>query len=154
MSVPELTGPLLRLHPEDPVAVARHDLAPGEPLTGDERPLLTREPIPSGHKVALRTIEEGQPVHKYGQVIGAATRRILAGEHVHDHNLLSPSRRLALPSTAGSGAADSGAVGSGAVGSGAADSGAADSGAIASTGSPAAHPVLAPARPAAPTSPT
>ena len=144
MSVLELTGPLLRLHPEDPVAVARHDLAPGEPLTGDERPLLTREPIPSGHKVALRTIEEGQPVHKYGQVIGAATRRILAGEHVHDHNLISPSRRLALPSSAGSDAVSSDAVGSGAAGSGA----------IASSGPPVAHPVLAPARPAAPTSPT
>jgi len=98
MSVLELTGPLLRLHPDDPVAVARHDLAAGEALAGGERPVAAREPIPSGHKVALETIEEGQPVHKYGQVIGVTTRRILAGEHVHDHNLISLSRRPALPS--------------------------------------------------------
>ena len=58
---------------------------------------LVRTAIPSGHKVALRTIEEGQPVHKYGQVIGVATSRILGGEHVHDHNLMSLSRRPALP---------------------------------------------------------
>jgi altronate hydrolase len=101
MSVLELTGPLLRLHPDDPVAIARHDLAAGDPLVGGERPLLAREPIPSGHKVALRTLEEGQAVHKYGQVIGVATRRIVAGEHVHDHNLISPSRRRGLPSPGG-----------------------------------------------------
>jgi altronate hydrolase len=98
MGVLELTGPLLLLHPDDPVAVARHDLAAGELLAGGERPLLARESIPSGHKVALRTLEEGQVVHKYGQVIGVTTRRIIAGEHVHDHNLISPSRRGALPS--------------------------------------------------------
>jgi altronate hydrolase len=98
MSVLELTGPLLRLHPEDPVAIARHDLAAGEPLTGGDQPLRAREPIPSGHKVALRTLEPGQIVHKYGQAIGVTTRPIRAGEHVHDHNLISPSRRPALPS--------------------------------------------------------
>jgi hypothetical protein len=98
MGVLELTGPLLLLHPDDPVAVARHDLAAGELLAGGERPLLARESIPSRHKVALRTLEEGQVVHKYGQVIGVTTRRIIAGEHVHDHNLISPSCRGALPS--------------------------------------------------------
>src|SRR5579884_1585418 len=114
MSVLELSGPLLRLHPEDPVAIARHDLAAGEAsarhdrasgeaVGGGEHPLLTREPIPSGHKVALRTLEPGEVVHKYGQAIGVSTRRIVAGEHVHDHNLISPSRRPALPSPHGGG---------------------------------------------------
>ena len=70
-------------------------------MAGGERPLLAREPIPSGHKVALRTLEEGQVVHKYGQAIGVTSRRILAGAHVHDHNLISPSRRRALPSPVG-----------------------------------------------------
>jgi altronate dehydratase len=107
MSVLEPTGPLLRLHPEEPVAIARRDLAAGEslaggePLAGGERPLLALEPIPSGHKVALRTLEAGQVVHKYGQAIGATTRRVVAGEHVHDHNLISPSRRSALPFAGG-----------------------------------------------------
>jgi altronate hydrolase len=101
MSVLELTGPLLRLHPEDPVAIARHDLAGGARGPPAPPPLMAREPIPSGHKVALRTIEEGQVVHKYGQAIGVTTRRILAGEHVHDHNLISLSRRPALPSPEG-----------------------------------------------------
>jgi altronate hydrolase len=98
MSVIEVTAPLLRLHPEDPVAIARHDLNAGDRLTGGEQPLLAREPIPSGHKVALRKLEEGEVVHKYGQAIGVTLRPILPGEHVHDHNVISPSRRPALPS--------------------------------------------------------
>jgi altronate hydrolase len=96
MSIDAPSGPLLRLHPEDPVAIARQDLAAGEPLIGAEARLRAREPIPCGHKVALRTLEAGQVVHKYGQAIGVTTRRVAAGEHVHDHNLVSPSRRRAL----------------------------------------------------------
>jgi altronate hydrolase len=98
MSVLELTAPLLRLHPEDPVAIARHDLAAGAQLAGGEPPLRAREPIPSGHKVALRALAPGEVVHKYGQAIGVTTRGIAAGEHVHDHNLVSLSRRPRLPS--------------------------------------------------------
>jgi altronate hydrolase len=43
--------------------------------------------LPRGHKVALRDIAEGAPVRKYGQVIGAATAPIAAGDHIHVHNL-------------------------------------------------------------------
>jgi altronate hydrolase len=45
------------------------------------------EDVPSGHKVAVRDISAGQPVRKYGTVIGFASRPIVAGEHVHVHNL-------------------------------------------------------------------
>ncbi|MDY7041700.1 MAG: UxaA family hydrolase, partial [Chloroflexota bacterium] len=39
--------------------------------------------------VALKHIAVGQPVIKYGHPIGVATDDILAGEHVHTHNLHS-----------------------------------------------------------------
>ena len=61
----------LLLHPDDDVAVAVADL-PG---------------VPRGHKVAVRDLPVGAVVRKYGQVIGAATAPIAAGEHVHTHNL-------------------------------------------------------------------
>src|SRR5262249_22518761 len=51
------------------------------------RPVEAREPIGLGHKVAVRDIAEGSPVHKYGQVIGFASRAIPAGSWVHTHNL-------------------------------------------------------------------
>ena len=43
--------------------------------------------VPPGHKMATRPIEAGALVRRYGQVIGAATRAILPGQHVHTHNL-------------------------------------------------------------------
>ncbi len=45
--------------------------------------------IPMGHKFALRDIEEGTDVIKYGEPIGRTTARISRGEHVHVHNVIS-----------------------------------------------------------------
>ncbi len=74
---------LLHPDPSDPVAIALDALAPGDPV-GDA---TACEPIDAGHKVALRAIAAGEPVRKFGHVIGRATRDIAAGEHVHVHNL-------------------------------------------------------------------
>jgi altronate dehydratase small subunit len=46
-------------------------------------------PIPMGHKFALRDIEQGADVVKYGEPIGKTTARIARGEHVHVHNVVS-----------------------------------------------------------------
>jgi altronate hydrolase len=75
----------LRLNPADNVVVAMRRLAAGERLDGEA--LAAAEPIPSGHKVATRAIKAGERVRKYGQVIGAATRDIAPGDHVHTQNL-------------------------------------------------------------------
>ena len=48
--------------------------------------IKTREPIPLGHKVALRDITEGDDIIKYGEVIGRACDDIPAGSHLHVHN--------------------------------------------------------------------
>lgn len=40
-----------------------------------------------GHKYALRNIADGAAIVKYGMSIGHATRDIVAGEHVHVHNM-------------------------------------------------------------------
>ena len=44
--------------------------------------------VPVGHKVAVRAVAKGQPVRKYGHVIGWATQDIAPGDHVHSHNLV------------------------------------------------------------------
>ena len=82
----------LHLHPDDTVAIAQVDLAPGTTLAwaAAEDPagiLRVRHLIPAGHKIALRTIPPGEPVRRYGQIIGLAGCEIEAGMHVHDHNL-------------------------------------------------------------------
>ncbi len=43
--------------------------------------------VPRGHKVAANAIPKGQPVIKFGHIIGFATQAIGEGEHVHVHNI-------------------------------------------------------------------
>lgn len=45
--------------------------------------------IRRGHKTAIRAIQAGEKIVKYGQVIGGASRDIVTGELVHTHNLES-----------------------------------------------------------------
>jgi altronate dehydratase len=82
----------IRLHPLDDVAVAKRDLHPGDLLLGtpgemSRESIQIREVIPAGHKVALRPVAMGEPVRRYGQVIGMASQDIVPGAHVHVHNL-------------------------------------------------------------------
>jgi altronate hydrolase len=76
------------LSPLDHVAIAKQPLFAGTELVLPDGGRITVEQIvPPGHKVALREIAEGQPVRRYGQIIGFATRAIPAGAHVHTQNL-------------------------------------------------------------------
>jgi altronate hydrolase len=79
--------PALRLHPDDDVVVALMPLAAGRKILVGEQPVRLADNVDPGHKVAVRAVEEGRPVRRYGQVIGFATRPIVPGEHVHSHNL-------------------------------------------------------------------
>ena len=86
-----LPSSLLVLTPGDDVAVARGDIAEGQRLSADGIALIARQAIPSGHKIALRSVSAGQRVLKYGQTIGQATQGIAPGDYVHVHNLDMPT---------------------------------------------------------------
>ena len=45
--------------------------------------------VPFGHKIALRGLEKGDEIFKYGEVIGVASEDIGLGAWVHTHNLES-----------------------------------------------------------------
>ncbi|MDD7973773.1 UxaA family hydrolase [Roseinatronobacter alkalisoli] len=77
-------GAAIRLHDSDNIMVALKALAPGAELPGG---VTLRDTVPAGHKVAVRTIGAGDPVRKYGQIIGSAIADIAPGAHVHVHNL-------------------------------------------------------------------
>jgi len=78
---------LVRIAPDDDVAVAVRPLDAGETLTVDGEPLAITGAVPAGHKVALRPLPEGALVRKYGVAIGVATQAIGRGDWVHSHNL-------------------------------------------------------------------
>jgi altronate hydrolase len=75
----------IRLHAEDDVVIARFDIPTGTLVTKENvRAIVT---IPAGHKIAVRAVAKAQPVRRYNQIIGFATRDIAAGDHVHVHNI-------------------------------------------------------------------
>jgi altronate hydrolase len=78
---------VILLHPDDNIAVARVLLSPGQHIEAGSAVVTVLNTIPPGHKVALRSIQSGQPVRRYGEEIGVASTDIAPGEHVHDHNL-------------------------------------------------------------------
>jgi (2R)-sulfolactate sulfo-lyase subunit alpha len=49
--------------------------------------LKARQPIPIGHKVAVRDMAPGDAAIKYGIDIGRVIEPIAAGEHAHVHNI-------------------------------------------------------------------
>lgn len=71
----------------DIVGVALRDIQAGYTLSCRFGSVCLRDNIPAGHKFALRDINDGEPVIKYGQTIGYALGRIPVGCHVHTKNL-------------------------------------------------------------------
>lgn len=73
----------------DNVAVVLNEVRAGEKvILGADWTQEAIQSIPTGHKMAIAVVEPGQPVIKFGEVIGLARRRIEPGEHVYVHNLL------------------------------------------------------------------
>lgn len=79
--------PAIQLNPADDVAIALTPLGRSRRIDIAGSTVQLRAEIGAGHKFALRPVSQGQPVRRYGQVIGFATQPILPGEHVHSHNL-------------------------------------------------------------------
>ena len=75
----------LRLHDADNVIVAVDSVPRGAALAGG---VTARAVIPRGHKIACVPIPAGQPIRKFGQVIGFARDDIAVGDWVHEHNVV------------------------------------------------------------------
>jgi len=73
--------------------VVTEDAVSGKDLTGwimeTDGTITVRamEDIPLGHKVALRDVEKGETILKYGHDIGKAVADIPRGHHAHVHNV-------------------------------------------------------------------
>ena len=82
---------------QDNVATAIRDIPAGKAaavgIAEENMTVRVSQDIPLGHKLALRHIQSGEDILKYGTVIGRATRDILPGEHVHVHNVESTRGR-------------------------------------------------------------
>jgi len=85
------------INEKDNVATAIVPLKAGSTVSlegqGRQEKVKILSSIPMGHKFALRDIDQGEDVLKYGEPIGQTTARITRGEHVHVHNVVSQRGR-------------------------------------------------------------
>lgn len=83
-----MTAPLvIRVKDRDNVAIAVHDLETGvEVMPG----VVTRDPIPQAHKVALVDIPKGGEIIRYGVILGYAKDDIACGSWINEHMLNLP----------------------------------------------------------------
>ena len=78
------TPRFIRLAHGDNVIVAVDQIVPGNTACGT----VAGERIPRGHKMAVAPIAPDEPVRKYGQIIGFASKAIAPGDWVHEHNVV------------------------------------------------------------------
>src|SRR5512143_2409517 len=93
------TTQVIIINEKDNVATALNGLSAGAEVSleieGQAQKIRLRSDIPMGHKFALKDMEKGEAVIKYGEPIGQATVKITRGEHVHVHNVVSRKRENA-----------------------------------------------------------
>ncbi|HHD15953.1 MAG TPA: D-galactarate dehydratase [Euryarchaeota archaeon] len=90
------------MNERDNVATALCEIRSGERISvrnGEEREIEVIQDIPFGHKFAIREIQKGEHIIKYGEIIGRALADIRKGEHVHVHNIESLRGRGDLTSS-------------------------------------------------------
>ena len=78
----------IQIKEQDNVAVAVHDLPKGIQV---ESGVVTLDPIPQAHKIALRDIPKGGEIIRYGVVLGYAKDAIPAGRWINEHMLDLPA---------------------------------------------------------------
>lgn len=78
---------VIRLNSVDNIVIALQALPEG--LSLEVNAITVRLPIPSRHKIASQCVEQGQPLSRYGQIIGFASQLIEAGDQLHGIKHLS-----------------------------------------------------------------
>ena len=77
----------LKIHENDNVVIALSSINKGEIIDPGGKEIQILEDIKTGHKIAVKNIESGENIIKYGHVIGHAAKNIMPGEWIHSHNM-------------------------------------------------------------------
>lgn len=89
----------LKINPKDNVVVAvekieKNDRVSYDNLDGTVKEITALEDIPIYHKIAIKKIDGGSFVIKYGEHIGLAANTIEEGSHVHLQNVIDNRENL------------------------------------------------------------
>jgi altronate hydrolase len=81
---------MIVLSPGDNVGNALRGIAAGEGAhDGSGLKVRSLEEVPQGHKIALKAIEAGEKIVRFGVAVGIARAPIPRGRLVHVHNVVS-----------------------------------------------------------------
>lgn len=87
----------IRLNAADNLIIAKQPLMPRTTIDlGDGVEITVQQMVPPGHKLAIREIPEGEPIRRYGQIIGFASQPIAPGQHIHTQNTVVHQGELKL----------------------------------------------------------
>ena len=85
------------IDPKDVVVTLSGPVKPGDTEVyndgGVQKEVVAKDEIGIFHKMAVKPVEKGGRVIKYGELIGIASADITPGEHVHTHNVEEPERK-------------------------------------------------------------
>ncbi len=77
----------IKIHNDDDVVVLLSDALKGDIINACGQEVILLQDTPKGHKVALKEINQGNDILKYGYSIGKAKEDIKIGEWIHSHNM-------------------------------------------------------------------
>lgn len=78
------------MNPEDNCATSLTKILKDEVLQiNGSKTIKLNHDIPMGHKFAIKDLNKGDLIRKYGEIIGVATEDIKAGDWIHTHNIKS-----------------------------------------------------------------
>ena len=83
-----MTPIYVKIKEEDNVAIAVHDIKAG---TAVMEGIVASTDIPQAHKIALNNIATGQPIIRYGVILGYAIHDIKKGDWINEHMLELPT---------------------------------------------------------------
>lgn len=77
----------IKINKNDNVIITVNALQPGAVIMEN---MIVNENIPQGHKIALCDIAEGEPIIRYGVILGYALQQIKKGEWINEHLMKLP----------------------------------------------------------------
>ena len=96
--LPTAENAVIHLHPSDNIAIARVALSPGQQLRVEGSIITVEDPIPAGHKVALKPVGSGEHIVRYAT--GAVKTVVRRKREIASSSSIGPafsSRSVAAP---------------------------------------------------------
>lgn len=84
---------ILKIDDKDNVVTCLIPIRKGDLITVDGEQIEVNDNIKRYHKIAIKDLDQGDVVYKYGQIIGTMTQSAKKGDYIHVHNLESTRGR-------------------------------------------------------------